>query len=321
MENPLIPPAAGIWNGTVRFGMLVLTSSLVARLHAAVLREHLLARTDPLTGAANGRTFYETVQMECERARRASRHISLAYFDVDDFKLLNDRYGHATGDAALLQIVKTIHMHLRSSDVLARIGGDEFALLMPETAADGAVTLLTRLHGALVHEMTKNGWPVSLSVGAITLRRMVEDVDRLIQRVDSLMYRAKQKGKGRLEHESLDVVASEGRAGRRYLVQKRATARVLCNRRVRVREEKQERSLSQFAVIRNISAQGLSVCLDSEFSVGSSLVVELLSSGKAPLLARVKNVRRDGKFWQHGCELTAKLSAEDLALWLDEQVQ
>jgi diguanylate cyclase (GGDEF)-like protein len=318
-ENPMIPPIAGIWNGTVRFGTLVLTSSLIARLHAAIVRERQLARTDPLTGAANGRTFYETVHEECQRARRASRHISLAYFDVDDFKLLNDRFGHATGDAALLQIVKTIHLHLRSTDVLARIGGDEFALLMPETGADGAVALLTRLHASLVQEMTRNGWPVSLSVGAITLGRMVEDVDRLIQRADTLMYQAKQKGKGRLEHEYLDVATSESETGRRSLVEKRATARVLCNRKVRVREERQESDLSQFAIIRNISATGLSVCLDRDFSMGSILIVEALAPGQAPLLASVKNVKWDGKSWQHGCELAAQLDAEDLAFWLNEK--
>src|SRR5207237_828725 len=148
----------------VRFGTLVLTSSVVARLHTAVLREHLLARTDPLTGAANGRTFYETVQVECDRARRASRHLTLAYFDVDDFKLLNDRFGHAAGDAALLQVVRTIHLHLRTSDLLARLGGDEFALLMPEIDADGAVLLLDRLQTMLGDEMTRSGWPVTFSV-------------------------------------------------------------------------------------------------------------------------------------------------------------
>ncbi|HWY87157.1 MAG TPA: diguanylate cyclase, partial [Gemmataceae bacterium] len=104
IENPLIPPVAGIWNGIVRFGTLVLTSSLISRLHTAVLREHLLATTDPLTGAANGRTFYAKAQLECDRTRRASRHLSIAYFDIDDFKLLNDRFGHTTGDAALKHV-------------------------------------------------------------------------------------------------------------------------------------------------------------------------------------------------------------------------
>jgi diguanylate cyclase (GGDEF)-like protein len=317
-ENPMIPEIAAIWNGVVRFGTLVLTSSLIARLHSAIVGERLLARTDPLTGAANGRTFYQSVQAECDRARRFSRQMSLAYFDVDDFKLLNDRFGHATGDAALLQIVRTIQKHVRSSDLLARLGGDEFALLMPETAADRAIALLTRLHAALVHEMTKNAWPVTLSVGAVTLGNMVEDVDRLVQRADALMYRAKKNGKGRLEHEYLNVVASESTTGEQHFLEKRATARVLCNLRVRVRGESQEDD-SQFAIIRNVSEKGINVSLDREFSVGSLLVVEALAAGKSPLLARVRNVSREGRSWHHGCELAVKLDTDDLAVWLDEK--
>ena len=149
IENPTIPVVASIWNGIVRFGTLVLTSSLVARLHVSILREHLLARTDPLTGAANGRTFYETAAVEAERAGRSAHPLTLAYFDLDNFKQLNDRFGHFTGDAALVQVVKTIQSHLRSSDLLARLGGDEFALLLPETEADGALALLQRMQTML----------------------------------------------------------------------------------------------------------------------------------------------------------------------------
>jgi diguanylate cyclase (GGDEF)-like protein len=316
IENPMIPAVAGIWNGIVRFGTLVLTSSLVARLHTAVLREHLLARTDPLTGAANGRTFYETVQVECERARRASRHLTLAYFDVDDFKLLNDRLGHAAGDAALLQVVKTIHLHLRSSDLLARLGGDEFALLMPETEAEGAVSLLTRLQSALAQEMERNGWPVSLSVGATTFGRIMDDVDLMVQRVDSLMYRAKKKGKGRLEHEILEAGSIQS-PEEKHWHERRATARVLCHRQVRVREKGKDGEPTQFAIIRNISSAGISVYLESDFSIDTVLIVEPLSSGKAPLLARVANLTPDGKGWRHGCELATHLNKEDLSFWIE----
>jgi diguanylate cyclase (GGDEF)-like protein len=317
IENPMIPDVAGIWNGIVRFGTLVLTSSLVARLHEAVLREHVLARTDPLTGAANGRTFYETVQVECERARRASRYVSLAYFDVDNFKFVNDKFGHATGDAVLLQVVSSIHLHLRNSDLLARLGGDEFALLMPETASDGAVTLLARLQAAIARDMTSRGWPVTLSVGAITLRSMMEDVDQMIQRVDTLMYKAKKKGKGQLEHEFLEVDTIQSRSQKELRSEKRGTVRVLCHREVRVRKEKQENGPSQFAIIRNISAQGMCVCLESDFIIGSLLVIESLSSGKAPLLARVRNVKRIDNGWNHGCELATKLNHDDLSFWID----
>src|SRR5262249_5901959 len=146
-------------------GTLALTTSLVSRLHAGILRERLLARTDPLTGAANGRTFYEAVAAEAERARRADRPLTLAYLDLDDFKQLNDRLGHAAGDAALLRVVQTVQAHLRGSDLLARLGGDEFALLLPETEAEGAAALLVRVQRLVAEEMVRQGLPVTLSIG------------------------------------------------------------------------------------------------------------------------------------------------------------
>ena len=199
-ENPSFPPTVRLWNMVIRFGSLVLISSLVARLHAGIHRERRLARTDPLTGAADGRTFYETAAVEAERARRLARPLTLAYFDLDNFKQLNDRQGHAAGDAALQAVVQTIHQHLRTSDLLARLGGDEFALLLPETQADGAAALLARLQERLAQEMARRGWPVGVSVGAVTFLRPRWDLDLMIQRVDALMYGAKKNGKGRVEH-------------------------------------------------------------------------------------------------------------------------
>ena len=138
LEDPTVPPTARLWNGLVRFCFLALASSLVSKLHAGVQRERRLARTDPLTGAANGRTFYETAQAEASRAGRTLSPLTLAYFDLDNFKPLNDRLGHSVGDAALRFVVETTQLHLRNSDLLARLGGDEFALLLPETGAEGA---------------------------------------------------------------------------------------------------------------------------------------------------------------------------------------
>jgi len=320
VENPIIPPVAEVWNGVVRFGTLALVSSLVCRLHAGVLREHLLARTDALTGAANGRTFYEAAAAEAERARRSSRPLTLAYLDLDNFKQLNDRLGHAAGDAALMQVVRAIHPNLRTYDVLARLGGDEFALLLPETDGEGATALLARFQQLLLEDMTRQGWPVTLSVGAITFLRPSGDVDLMIRQVDALMYSAKRKGKGRVEHAVLeDACALGDEAVRR--VERRATARVLCDHRARVRREGEGENQEEFAMLCDISTRGIGLNLDMALPLGTLLLVECLLPGAATLLARVVRVApADGK-WKHGCELSTRLDAEELCRWVGGDVE
>jgi len=318
LENPMIPATAGLWNGIVRFGTLVLTSSLVSRLHTGVLRERLLARTDPLTGAANGRTFYEAAAIEAERARRAGRPLTLAYIDLDHFKQLNDRLGHAVGDAALRHVVETIQIHLRNSDLLARLGGDEFGLLLPETEAHGAVRLLNRLQELLGREMGLKDWAVTLSVGAATFVHPPTDVDVMIQRVDALMYQAKRQGKGRVEHE---IVAERERGSdEAQCTERRATARILCECTARVRRHGQGEGPEEFAAVRDISMEGIGLFLEKRFLPGTVLIVEALSPEPTTLLARVEWAKPHESGWMHGCRLSNRLSDEELSAWLGQQL-
>ena len=307
-----LPPVAAAWNGAIRFSTLTLVSSLVARLHASVLREARLARTDSLTGAANARTFYEEAGAEAERARRASRPLTLAYFDVDDFKRLNDRLGHAAGDDCLRHIVRTIQQAVDGSGLVSRLGGDEFALLLSDLEPEAAVALLTRLHAQLSHEMARGGWPVTVSVGAITFLRPAWDVDLLVRQVDALMYGAKRKGKARVEHAVVQEDQKHGAERRR--TQRRATARVLCSREVRVRGEAEGRD--ELATVCDISVGGVGLLLENAFPVGTILVIEPLVPDTRALLARVVRVTADGSRRRHGCALSHRLSAEELGGWL-----
>jgi diguanylate cyclase (GGDEF)-like protein len=313
-ENPLSSITFEVWNGVVRFGTFTLVASLVSRLHAGILREHRLARTDPLTGAANARTFYETAVAEAERARRAGRPLTLAYFDVDNFKQLNDQLGHVAGDATLRHVVCTIHLALGGSGLLARLGGDEFALLLPGQGAVEAVALLERLQVLLLQEMAQRGWPVTLSVGAITFLRPGWDVDLMIQRVDALMYGAKRNGKGRLEHA---VMHEEPRpAPDRRKAERRATARVLCHCPARVRCEGQEDAPEEMATLRDLSVSGVGLHLSTRFPMDTILVIEPLLPVAKALLARVVRVTAAEDGWLHGCSLPTRLTAEELGGWL-----
>ena len=316
LENPDLPAAIGLWNAIVRFGTLVIVSSLVARVHAGAMRERLLARTDALTGAANGRIFYEAVVAESERAGRTSRPLTLAYIDLDDFKRLNDNLGHAAGDAALVDLVNMIRPSLRSSDVLARLGGDEFALLLPETDAAGAVAMLTRMQTIVAQEMARGGRSVTVSVGAVTFQSPVWDVDRMVHQVDALMYAAKRRGKNRVEHATVRD-AGDLRTGEGLRFERRATARTLCNRSARVRQEGDGAADEVPAAVHDLSHEGIGLRMERRFDVGSVLVVEPFAEEGVTLLVRVVRVAADPGGWMHGCELAMPLGDDELRRWID----
>ena len=202
-EGSAIAPIIQLWNGTDRFGIFVITSSLLSRLRVSLFLEKKLARSDPLTGAANGRTFYEGVSQTVECLLRTEQPLTLAYVDLDNFKWLNDKLGHSAGDEALCDLVRTIHHNIRATDLLARLGGDEFALLLPECSELDARGILERIQERFSQEMVRKKWPVTMSVGAMTFPDPVRDVDAMVRRVDELMYQANKAGKNRILHHVL----------------------------------------------------------------------------------------------------------------------
>jgi diguanylate cyclase (GGDEF)-like protein len=307
-----------LWNGVVRFGFFAITSGLIAQLRTTLLHQRSLAQTDPLTGVANGRTFYERAQGEIQRSDRSGRPFTVAYLDLDNFKQVNDRRGHLAGDELLRQVARTMRRHTRAVDLIARLGGDEFVLLLPETDGPGALASLTRLRTALLREAARGGWPVTFSVGAATFLRPPGDVDVVIRRVDALMYRVKRGGKNRIEHEVLRD-AGEAVAANQPKTERRATVRILCNHVARVSFAGGPDGTDQFARVKDISQQGVGVYLDHRLAEGTLLAVEPLCSPQVKsLLVRVVRARQEGGGWFHGCELSQALGEEDLQDWLTE---
>ena len=195
------------WNPLTRLAIYLPLVIITTRLRVALTREKALARTDPLTGAANTRTFHEQAELEVQRSRRTSRPLSIAYIDLDNFKDVNDQFGHLIGDEVLRIIVRTMQKNTRATDIVARLGGDEFALLLPETDAEGTVTSLRKLHAGIQTEMERKGWPVTTSIGAVTFRTPPDNVAALIQRADKRLYDAKENGKNRIEHEVVEEIS------------------------------------------------------------------------------------------------------------------
>ena len=182
---------------------------LLAKLRKVLQREKASANTDYLTGALNSRAFYELAQMEMDRARRYAHPFTLAYFDVDNFKAVNDRSGHSAGDRLLQLIVETIKKNIRITDSVARLGGDEFAVLFPESNYEAVEQMLGRIRAELSRTDDRQHAQVTFSVGALTCQAPPATVDELMLKVDRLMYTAKNDGKDRIEHETLTDDAQE----------------------------------------------------------------------------------------------------------------
>ena len=194
-------PAFPYWNMLVRFGFFFIILIVLSRLKAAYERVKTLSRVDPLTGVLNGRAFQERANAEIERARRYGHPFTVVYIDLDNFKAVNDRFGHSTGNTVLCEVADTASGNLRATDIVARLGGDEFALLFPETGEESARAALSKLRDMVSGSMQANGWPVTLSIGAVTFRKPPGSVDQMLKTADELMYAAKHDGKSRIRHE------------------------------------------------------------------------------------------------------------------------
>jgi diguanylate cyclase (GGDEF)-like protein len=150
----------------------------------------------------NPRVFYALLQMEINRSRRYKNPFTIAYIDLDNFKTVNDEFGHAIGDKVLRFVVDQVKNNLRKTDVVARLGGDEFALLLPETKQESAQVVLSKLHSDILAKMKQQNWPVTLSIGVLTCIDAPITTDEAIKAVDDLMYSVKRGSKNGVKYAS-----------------------------------------------------------------------------------------------------------------------
>ncbi len=203
----------------IAVGTLLLVSLLLAHYmrlnrrlrHEATLRQEVeavlrkqqdelvrLANTDPLTGVWNRLKFESEASHEIARAERYDLPLSLIFLDLDYFKNVNDRYGHATGDATLREMCERIRGSLRESDLLCRWGGEEFLVLAPHADLDRAVLLAEKLRQAVEARPGMHGQPMSISLGVVS-RESGDSLEDLVRKADVALYRAKSRGRNRVE--------------------------------------------------------------------------------------------------------------------------
>lgn len=184
-----------VWNAWMRAGFFVVVTVLLDSLKIALQEERKLARTDGLTGVLNRKAFLEQLEIQLKKTRFSPKPCTLVYFDLDNFKELNDSLGHTAGDEALGLVTTTMIESIRQKDLAARLGGDEFALMLCETERTDAEKIVARLQTTLVSKMQQRGWPITLSIGGITFLKPVESVEQMISLADDVMYRVKKSGK------------------------------------------------------------------------------------------------------------------------------
>lgn len=176
------------------------SSFIIGKIKKIIQREIVFSKTDPLTGIANSRFFSEEVKKEIERSKRYSHPISVIYIDCDNFKNVNDGFGHAEGDKLLRVIATTIRENIRTTDIVARVGGDEFCILMPETGIQLSSSSIDVIKNSLIKVMNDNKWSVTFSIGIATFIKPPQSADEVLGKSDELMYYVKKHGRNNVKH-------------------------------------------------------------------------------------------------------------------------
>lgn len=183
------------WNFLSRLIIFFLFSNMLSALKRSMLTTKHLSIRDPLTNALNNRGFLELAEREVYRSKRSGKALSIVFLDVDNFKLINDTYGHNAGDKLLISIVEFLHMHTRQGDLIGRIGGDEFILLFPDADQDMARMIVNKIRGVFTNDSEKMLYPVTFSMGVLTCLEPPPSVEDMIGMADKLMYKVKTGSK------------------------------------------------------------------------------------------------------------------------------
>lgn len=200
-EPRLSQAAKGALEAVLEAGAFALDNAL------RMQRAEALSVTDDLTQLYNSRYLSQVLRRETKRASRSGRPLSLLFIDLDGFKSVNDTHGHLCGSSALVEAARVIRQNARETDVVARFGGDEFALVLPDTGSDGALSVGERIRERIAAHpfLQPQGLAVRLtvSVGVATLPDVASSAEGLIQAADEAMYAVKDRGKNGI------IVASE----------------------------------------------------------------------------------------------------------------
>ena len=191
MIMPNFPMSAFLLNAFSRS----VTFTVIARIVTKLWIEREYGLRDILTNLDNRAEFLKRFEIEQLRSVRSSKSYSVMFIDIDQFKDLNDKFGHSTGDEALKNVADVLRKNSRKIDILARVGGDEFALLLPETDQIGCDLIQQRIKIDADTEFQNQGWPISLSIGCVSETGGKRSIQKILHDADQIMYSIKNAKK------------------------------------------------------------------------------------------------------------------------------
>ena len=194
-----------IWNAIMVLGMFLFVAYSIATVKKLFIKEHEHADTDNLTGVASIRFFYEQARIEISRSVEHKQPLTLAYIDIDNLRHVNDTLGHIAGDYVLHEVARIMRSTLRSTDIISRLGGAKFDVLMPETTDENATVIIHKVQERLMAAVKKKGWPVTFRTGVVTCDCPTYTIDELIATAEELMNAAREAGKNVVKTKILDL--------------------------------------------------------------------------------------------------------------------
>jgi diguanylate cyclase (GGDEF)-like protein len=186
------------WNAMTRMGYYVVHTFLLSLMLTLLKEQRQLAVKDHMTGVYNGRMFEEILGLEIKNSERTGRPLTLCYMDIDNFKIINDTFGHSEGDKVLKTFCRIAGDNIRSNDVLARVGGDEFVILFRETSLSEGKAIMARVTESLSSLTESLKCSPQLSAGLVNYIVPPRSANAIMAEADKLMYEAKEQGKNRV---------------------------------------------------------------------------------------------------------------------------
>lgn len=193
-------PVFYFWNTLIRLSFFIIVTYLVSELHKSQKTIEALASTDYVTGTTNARHFNKILGIELNRSNRYKRPFTLVYLDLDNFKDVNDKFGHAEGDELIKSIADELKRQIRKTDVVSRLGGDEFAILFLEAGQQDVEAIMSKIQIHLAEQLIHKYPFVTFSAGAVTYMATPNSIAETIKIADDLMYSVKNSTKNGIRY-------------------------------------------------------------------------------------------------------------------------